>query len=278
MTGVVRSRCVGLVTEDAALYADLAMALRDRQIPTLSLWPGERIPDRVAVVLTSPAEAPRIPHPAVLAVPPESGRAALWAAVEAALQPGPRRPGEELIVGIDPGPRPGYAVTSAGRLLVEGVLESPESARALATDLGHRFPGRMLRFRIGSGDPPSRNRTIHALTADAYPIELVDERGTSPAVARRHRDAAAARAIARLPGRRVAHVPGVRPTLGAITDIQRLSRERSGGRFSISRVMAGRVLSGELTLPQAVLESERTSSVPNLGSGDRPLGPAGPRR
>lgn len=276
MTGSVRSRCVGLVTEDPALYADLAAALRDRRIPTVSLWPGDRIPDRVAVVLTSPEESERIAHPSVIGVPPDRIREGLWAAVEAALRP-PEHRGrpEELVVGIDPGPRPGYAVCSGGRLLTEGVLERPERARDLAEDLGRRFPDRAIRFRIGSGDPPCRNRTLRALQAEAVPFEIVDERGTTPAVARRHRDAAAARAIARLPGRRVGQVPLLTATRGAITDIQRLSREGSGGRFTISRAMANRVLRGELSLPEAVQESVHLKAR-DPGTSDRPrLDPPG---
>lgn len=250
----VRSRCVGLVTEDPALYADLASALRERQVPSVSLWPGERIPDRVAVVLTSPVEADRIVHPRVLAVPPDSDRAALWAAVQSALASEGAKNVGELVVGIDPGPRPGYAVLSEGRLLVEGVVESPEAVAGLAQTLERRFPLRSLRFRLGSGDPPARNRILRALEPHARCVELVNERGTSPRVARRHRDAAAARAIARLSGPTLSKTPDLRATRGALTQIQRLSREASGGRFTISRALAGRVHAGELTLRQALEE------------------------
>jgi hypothetical protein len=248
----VRSRCVGLVTEDPALYADLASALRERGVPSVSLWPGERIPERVAVVLTSPSEAGRIPHPNVLAVHRDSGRPALWAAVQSALSGERAQRDAELVIGLDPGPTPGFAVISGGRLLAEGVLSSPEGAASFAATLVHRFPGRGLRFRIGSGDPPDRNRIVRALGPSRFTVELVDERHTTPRVARRHRDAAAAGAIARLPGRSPGNLPAVRPTPGAITDVQRRSRERSDGRFSISRAMARRVLAGELTLSEAL--------------------------
>ncbi len=265
MTASVRSRSVGLVTEDPALYAELAGALRERRIPSVSLWPGDRIPERVAVVLTSSNELPKIRHPAVLAVGPEADRTAMWAAVEAALSPivGGRR--GEIVVGIDPGPRPGFAILSDDRLLVEGVLDSPEAAGSLAESLAQGFPGRGLRFRIGSGDPPARNRAVAAIGPQRLPVELVDERGTTPRVARRRRDSAAARAIARLPGRRLGHLPRLTATLGAITDIQRLSRESSGGRISISRALAAQVWSGTLTIPQAIARS-----VPTAGSGAPP--------
>jgi hypothetical protein len=262
---IVRSRCVGLVTQDAALYADLASALRERHLPSVSLWPGERIPDRVAVVLTGPTEVNRISHPRVLAVQPDSDRASLWAAVQSALACEAPKGTGELVVGIDPGPRPGYAVLSEGRLLVEGVVESPEAVAELARTLGHRFPLRSLRFRIGSGDPPDRNRIVRAL-GPGKRLELVNEQGTTPRIARRHRDAAAARAIARLSGPTLSKAPALRATRGAITQIQRLSREASGGRFTISRALASRVHSGELTLGQAMDEGTERYVAPGSRS------------
>jgi hypothetical protein len=261
----VRTRCVGLITEDPALYADLAPALRDRGIPSISLWPGERIPERIAVVLTSPAEAERIVHPRVVAVGPELDRSTLWAVVASALASHRAAFGGDLLIGVDPGPRPGFAVIDDNRLLVAGVLDSPEAIGPWSDGLAAQFPGYTLRFRVGSGDPPDRNRILHTLSENRRPIELVDERSTTPRIARRHRDAAAARAIARTPGRSIRGLPAVRPTRGALTDIQRLSREGSGGRFSISRDVARQVLDGELTLRQAIDAGSERYSRPTAG-------------
>ncbi|HTT25652.1 MAG TPA: hypothetical protein VMH90_01640 [Thermoplasmata archaeon] len=268
----MRSRCVGLITEDPALYADLAPALRERGIPSVSLWPGERIPERIAVVLTSPREAGLIAHPRVVAVAPEVDRSTLWAVVENAMASRDAPLRGDLIIGVDPGPRPGYAVIQSGRVLVAGVLESPESVGPWAEALARQFPGHRLTFRVGSGDPPDRNRILEVLAAHACIFELVDERRTTPRGNRRGRDAAAARAIARLPGRAVGRLPKVRPTRGALTDIQRLSREGSGGRFTISREVARQVLVGDLTLRQAI----DAGSV-RYAAGASP-GPRNPRR
>jgi len=55
-------------------------------------------------------------------------------------------------------------------------------------------------------------------------------------------------------------------TAGEVQNLQRLSRERSGGRFTISRSSAHRVLRGELTLAEAVDEArapgDRRSTPP----------------
>lgn len=246
---------MALVTRDPALYAELAGALRERRTPSVSLFPGQRIPARAAVVLTSPDEAGLIDHPKVLAVPEDGSRAALWAAVESALRSD--EPKDELLIGFDPGPRPGYAVISGGVLLVKGTLESPEEAARLGSHLRHRFPGRGIRFRVGSGEPLSRNRIVNALLPLRRPIEIADEHNTTPRGLRVHRDGAAAGAIARTPGRTVHGPSDLSATPGEITNLQRLSREGSGGRFTISREVATRVLHGELTLGDALDDGQR---------------------
>ncbi len=249
----VRTRSVALVTRDPALYHELAGFLRERRWPTLSLLPGERIPDRVAVVLTSPAEAARISHPNILVVGEEFDRRALAAAVRHALESGNSQEG--IIVGIDPGPRPGYSVLAGASVLGEGILESPEAAEPFASHLRHRFASRHVLFRVGAGDPSARNRIVNALLEHQRSVELVDEQGTTPRGHRRPRDALAARSIAQTPGHSVRAPLEITITPGEVSNLQRLSREGSGGRVTISRSSAHRVLRGEITLAEALDEA-----------------------
>ena len=248
----VRPRSVALVTRNPALYGELAGFLRERRLPSVSLLPGQRIPDRVAVVLTSSEEAVTISHPRVLVVGEDADHRALAAAVEHAL--GSERDQDDLIVGIDPGPRPGYAILSGTRCLGQGVLESPEEAGPFAAQLRHRFPARRVVFRVGSGDPPRRNRLVNELLARHRWVEIVDEQGTTPRGHRRPRDPVAARSIARGLGRSVQERLPTTFTAGEISNVQRLSREGSGGRVTITRSRADAVLRGELTLADAVAE------------------------
>jgi hypothetical protein len=249
----LRQRSVALVTRDPALYGELAGFLRERRWPAVSLLPGQRIPASVAVVLTSTEEAPLIAHPRVLPVAPDGDRHALSAAVEQALDSSD--PDSELIVGIDPGPRPGYAILSGSKCLGAGTLESPESAGAFASHLRHRFPSRPVRYRVGAGDPPSRNRIVNSLLGHQRWVEIVNERGTTPRGQRRPRDPAAARTIAHGEGVTVRERLPTTFTPGEVQNLQRLSRERSDGRLTISRSSAHRVLRGELTLSEAVDEA-----------------------
>jgi hypothetical protein len=267
----VRLRSVGLVTRDPALYGELAGFLRERRLPSVSLFPGQRIPDRVAVVLTSPDEAAEISHPHVLVVARDGDRRALGAAVEQALGPGESE--TELIVGIDPGPRPGYAILSGRNFLGDGILEEPEAVGMFSSHLHRQFPSRRVLFRVGTGDPPARNRIVNVLLTHQRSVELVDEQGTTPRGHRRPRDAAAARSIARGLGRSVRGPLPTTFTPGEISNLQRLSREGSDGQVTISRVSAHRVLRGEITMAEAV---EKTMA-PRVG--DRGDGPASrPRR
>jgi hypothetical protein len=246
----LRHRSVALVTRDPVLYGELAGFLRERRLPSVSLLPGQRIPDRVAVVLTSLDEAPEISHPHVLVVAEDGDRRALGAAVEHALELGPQT--GDLVVGIDPGPRPGYAVFAGDTCIGEGILDSPEAAGAFSGQLHHRFASRRVLFRVGAGDPPRRNRIVNALLTHRRTVELVDEQGTTPRGHRRPRDALAARSIARGVGRSVRdHLP-TNPTPGEVANTQRLSREGSGGLVTISRSSAHRVLRGEISMADAV--------------------------
>ena len=249
----MRHRSVALVTRDPALYGELAGFLRERRLPSVSLFPGQRIPDRVAVVLTSPDEAREISHPHVLIVAEDGDRRALGAAVEHALEV--TAPDGDLIVGIDPGPRPGYAVFSGDTCIGEGILDSPEATGLFSGQLRHRFAGHRVVFRVGAGDPPRRNRIVNTLLAHSRTVELVDEQGTTPRGHRRPRDALAARSIARGVGRTIRDRLPTNPTPGDIANTQRLSREGSGGKVTISRSSAHRVLSGEISMADAVAET-----------------------
>ncbi len=265
---MVRHRSVALVTRDPALYQELAGFLRERRLPSVSLLPGDRIPANVAVVLTSPEEAPTIQHPRVLPVSEGGDRRALGAAVAQALDPFACT--DELFVGVDPGPSPGYAILAGGRMLGEGVLDSPEAVGMLAAQIRHRFPDAEVTYRVGLGDPPARNRIVNALLSRRRSVELVNEDGTTPRGRRRPRDALAARRIGVSSGTPVRQPLVAAITAGQISNIQRLSREGSGGRFTISRSTAHRVLRGEVTLAEAVDQSGPPGERRPTGLDPRP--------
>lgn len=263
----VRLRSVALVTRDPSLYHAMAGFLRERGWPSESLLPGTRIPDHVAVVLTSADEAVHIDHPRVLAVHEDADLRTLAAAVTHALLPGEKD--AEIVVGIDPGPCPGYAILAGTFCLGEGNLDNPAALGPFAAQLHHRFPSRAVRFRVGSGAPRERNQIVNVLLDHRRAVEVVDEGGSTPRGRRRPRDAVAARTIARSAGRAIRAPLPVTYTPGEVANLQRLSREGSGGRVTISRSSAHRVLTGELTLAQAVDEAVARNRGPSHAR-DRP--------
>ncbi|EQD35241.1 hypothetical protein B1A_18392, partial [mine drainage metagenome] len=126
------------------------------------------------------------------------------------------------------------------------------SAGGLVVGLRGEFPGRPIVYRVGTGDPVARNRVINGLLAVGATVELSREEGTTPRGRRRPRDAEAAMRIAQHPGRGVRGRIPLRVTPGEVANLQRLSREGSGGRITISKEDARRVLEGKWSLTEAV--------------------------
>ena len=265
--GSLPIRSVAIATRNPALYADLVAWLREVRVPSISVWPGDRLPSAVAAVLTSPEEVSVIRHPRVLAVVDDSDRTALLAAVRHALALGGSA--DELIVGIDPGPRPGYAVLAAGLPIAEGNIETPEAVGRFGSLLRRRFPGHPIRYRVGRGDPVARDRIVTALAPLHRPVELIDERGTTPKGKRHSRDAKAARAIAGGTGPVVHGEPRLAVTAGEIANVQRMSRLDSGGMFTISKTVASRVLRGEVSLADAITAEQARYALPPPSPGHR---------
>lgn len=253
------SESIGILTRDPALYGELARFLREKEVPLVSLLPGRRVPGRVAVIVTSEEEAAHSTFPRTVVARP--GRMVeAWAAIQVALDH-EEAVERELVVGVDPGPRPGYAVMDGERCVASGVAESPESVALVGVRLLRALPETSLRFRVGNGDHVRQVRTVNALLRLHLPVELVDERRTTPH-GRRANDPFSAMQIATTPGRQVSRRLDLHLTEGEIANLQRLSREKSGGRLTIPRGTASAVLAGELSLGQAI---EATARAKRLG-------------
>jgi len=238
-------KVLGILTEDFRLYHDLVAALKARDIPFASLSFAEKVPSEVGAILTSPAEAAKVPFPAV--VPVEDIPDSIAKALQIVRG---RRRWRELVVGVDPGLEPGVAFVGDGDVIDTRVVASPEAVAEVVRNALLSFPSERVRLRIGHGDPTNRNRAINALAPLGLPVEIVDEKGTT------HRspspDADAAVEIARGRGVRAARYYAVEPTPGEVREVQRQSRLSSEGEVTISKELARRVAKGELTLAAAI--------------------------
>lgn len=161
-----------------------------------------------------------------------------------------------VVVGIDPGERPGVAVLGDGVLVATAHAANPEAAADEAERAVRTVPADRYVVRVGHGAPTQRDRILVALAAKgiAARVELVDETNSTPATYRSpaERDTTAAAAIALARGAVVAAVRQPLPSDGEVRDIQRKSRVHSEGELTISRELAHAVAVGELTLDEAV--------------------------
>lgn len=243
-------KVLGVLTEDFRLYHDLVAALKARGLPFVSLSFARRVPETVGAVLTSPAEADRVRSAHV--VPVEEVDAAIARGLQ--LLKG-KSEWRELLIGVDPGHKPGVAVLGDGDILDTRVAGSPEDVRLCVRTALRTFPAERVRVRVGHGDPTNRNRILKALAREDLRVEIVDEAGTTRRSPQPDVDAAID--IARTPGVRVARPVEVRPTPGEVREVQRRSRLDSGGSVTISSELADAVARGDLTIEQAIERQRR---------------------
>ena len=253
-------KLIAVVTEDFGVYYELVRVLRAMKKPFTSLSPSDPIPSNVGVVITTASEVDNVHFRPRLVVPgPDeaSVRMAVQLADEALVGKGEY---SRLTFGIDPGKRTGLAVLGDGSVVHTAVVNSPDELREEVGRVLRTHPSKEVRFRVGHGDPPNRNRIVNALLELGYPVEIANERSTSRGRAMPHEQAAMD--IALLSGPVVRRKLETIPKPGEISEVKRLSRLASGGTVTISDRLAEMVLRGELSIEEAVKKQRRRASRP----------------
>jgi hypothetical protein len=249
-------RILGIMTTDFRLYHDLVSYLKEKDIPFMSLSFSEPVPPEVGAVLTSPEEMTRVEFERK--VPCDDVEDAVAKALQ--LLKG-KTSYEEMVVGIDPGPRPGVAVLGDGEVVDTRTAASPEAVLDILLSVLRNYEAETLRVRIGHGDTTNRNRILNSLSRLGIKAEIVDEKGTTRRYRRREdaRNIESAVDIALGRGVQAETWYEIYPTEGELRDIQRRSRLRSGGRLTISKELAERVARGEMTLSEAITQQAANS-------------------
>ena len=161
---------------------------------------------------------------------------------------------DRLVVGLDPGPRPGCAFFADGVLLGKRELDSiDESLDTIVNLVQHTNPAEVL-VRIGHGAPVHRDRLVNRVLSLGYHVEIVNEHRTSAGQSR-HAHGSAALKIAMMPGAPVHEQRKIRASAGELRNLQRISRKRSNGQLTISLETAMRVSEGELSMDEALKAS-----------------------
>lgn len=244
LSGTVTYGSVVIVvsTADFEVYHDVVGELRDRGVQFRTVEAGDDLPENATVAIVGPEDE----HPSIPTVRanPDQARQAVEKALSV-LRGGDGR----LIIGIDPGDRPGIAVLSGGTIVAAFQVPIDEVA-----DIVHREAEGAANplVRIGDGARLRGARLVDEL-GDVQ-IELVDETGTTPYQGRGVRgmgDVLAAVNIAHSEGERI-ESREIEPTPGEIKQIQRRSREQSETDRTIDGELARRVARGELSVAEAL--------------------------
>jgi hypothetical protein len=246
-------KVIGVMTKNFRFFYELVQLLKQHKEQFVALDFGDDVPDTVGVVITTREERPQVRFKKVVA----SDQPDLALEMARSKLKG-REMFQTLVVGIDPGVRPGVAIIGDGRVLVAETAGSPESVADEIARFRRCFHHTRLIARVGHGDRTNRNRIIRSIWNSVDDIEVVDETSTTRRT--EEPDADAAVTIALGSGYRMPFPPEVQPTPGEVRDIQRLSRIESGGRVTISADLAEAVAKGELTLPEALTEQGRKSA------------------
>lgn len=270
---MIAARCGGnciiaLITSDFAVYEKVVAELKSREMPFITLRIGEPVPANVDVVITTETEAGRIAWDDHRLITYDDPVATVNRAVGAELKTAPS--GGAMVIGIDPGRRPGIAVLS-GDMVIAVHQVSPTEVEPLVRKIEHDYRPGSLIVRIGNGARLITTQIINSLLQAGFRVELVDETGTTPHIGRdvhtsTVRDVIAAINIARIKGVPVGHEREVEPSKGEIRVIQEASRSRSEGRATIPRHLARQVARGEMTIDEAI--AMHKNGIRN-GNGDK---------
>jgi hypothetical protein len=253
----MRGKVIGLLSDDFRLYHELVSHLKAREMQFISLSVRDDIPPNVGVIIVSENLASEV----------NFGKKVVcrsWKDVEFSVNKALQLlKGKdvfgEIVIGIDPGAKPGIAILGDGELLNSIIAKSPEDVLEVVRKAIETYPFEVFKVKIGHGDKVNRNRIINSLVGDGFSIEVVDEErttkdariGIKPKTRDKRIDAIAALHIAQGNGEVVSTVEYT-PTKGELKLIQSRSRTMSHGRITISKELAKRVAKGEITLEEAI--------------------------
>jgi hypothetical protein len=246
-------RAIGLLTRNPRVYFEMLEALRGENLKVVSLDFGEPVPADVGAIITTEDEKGDIPFDRIVTDSDPN-----IAITRAKMMMSSDRRVKELTIGIDPGVRPGVAVLGDGVVLIRSLAESPEAVGEVVEEIVQEYPEANVVVRIGHGDRTNRNRIFNKLWDEGHMLEIVDERNTTKRSQTPDEDAAVE--IAMTPGYKPGRRQETDPCPGEIRNIQRISRLESSGSLTVSKELARKVATGELSLRDAIERQENGST------------------
>lgn len=244
---------IAIATGDPRFYRGVVKEAKRHGLDLISLGLGEKIPEKVDIVVTTPSEEERIDFQKIVsaAKPEEALLLTLIRSVAGWEEPG------SLTVAIDPGKNIGLSAAADKKIIYEeGFRNTRELLKTIDLLIRTLNPAKVL-FKVGSSGGAYRDRIIRSLQEGFdHPILLVEEKHTTrPRGEARdlgiERDVLAARKILFKKGVIIKDRVRVVSKKGEIRNIQKESRAKSGD-ITISEDLAREVVKGVLDLEEAI--------------------------
>ncbi|MGD6807888.1 MAG: hypothetical protein ACQCN4_13135 [Candidatus Bathyarchaeia archaeon] len=172
---------VAVATVQGKAYFLIVNALKEQEISFASVIPGEPIPPRAKMVITTEKEKPQVVHHKILVLKDEEEVGSLMVQVKKVLL------GKEncggIIVGIDPGESIGVAVVADGKVLEEATCRSIREVISIILKVIKtvNFSTTNVSIKVGNGVPVHRDllgELDEAMPAQVE-LEAVGEAGTN---------------------------------------------------------------------------------------------------
>jgi hypothetical protein len=172
---------VAVATVSGKAYFLIVNKLKERNIPFISLVPGETVPTEVKAVITTEKEKQRINHEKVLVYDSETEPDALANEVLKILRG--KEAYERIVIGIDPGEVFGLAVIADGKVNETGNCFSIQEALAKVSNVIKTvdLSSTAVTIKVGSGVPMYKE-VIEAFDQNLPPevvLQVVSEAGTN---------------------------------------------------------------------------------------------------
>lgn len=173
---------VAVATVQGKAYYLLVNALRDESISFYSLIPGQPIPLRARLVITTEEERDKVAYPKILVFHGEESELDVLAMEVKKFLLG-KETYDQIVVGIDPGEVNGLAVLADGRVIEEA---NCNSSRELVNNIlkilrSVNFSDTGVTVKIGNGVPVYREllRDLDEALPMQVALEVVVEAGTN---------------------------------------------------------------------------------------------------
>jgi hypothetical protein len=175
---------VAVATVQGKAYFLIVNQLKERNIPFISLVPGETVPTEVKAVITTEKEKHLINHEKILVYDSETEPDTVVNEVLKILQG--KEVYEKIVIGVDPGEVFGLAVIADGKVNETGncfsIQEVLTKISSVIKDVD--FSSTAVSIKIGSGVPTYKEliETLDAALPPEVVLEVVSEAGTNRAL------------------------------------------------------------------------------------------------